>query len=198
MFGGLLDRDDEEPPPSLEQISHLPYTSEEAAKISGLRGEVRRLESEVETLESEVETLEKRLSHLRDKAATDDRQSEKKAQAKSEEKGRTISVDATFYTAGCEGCSGITATGIDVRQTIHHEGRRIIAVDPNVIPLGSIVRVTLANGDEFKAIAGDTGGAIKGSRIDVLVGSKVEARRLGRQSASVEIISKGRSVVCVK
>jgi len=184
MFGSLLDRDDEEPPPSLEQISHLPYTSVEAAKISGLRGEVRRLESE-------VETLEKRLSHLRDKAATDDRQAKKKAQAKAEKKGRTLSVEATFYTAGCEGCSGITATGIDVKQTVYHEGKRIIAVDPNVIPLGSIVRVTLGNGDSFEAIAGDTGGAIKGSRIDVLVGSKTEARRLGRQSATVENISKG-------
>src|SRR5690625_5761642 len=160
MFGGILDRDDEEPPPLLEQLSHLPYTSEEAAKISGLRGEVRRLESEVETLESEVETLEsevetleKRLSHLRDKVVADDRQAKKKAQAKAEKKGRTLSVEATFYTAGSEGCSGITATGIDVRQTIHHEGKRVIAVDPSVIPLGSIVRVTLENGDKFEAIA---------------------------------------------
>src|SRR5690625_2973503 len=135
---------------------------------------------------------------FRSKAATDDRQAKKKAQAKSEEKGRTLSVEATFYTAGCEGCSGITATGIDVRQSLYHEGKRVIAVDPSVIPLGSTVRVTLGNGDSFEEIAGDTGGAIKGSRIDVLVASKVEARRLGRQSATVEIITEGSSVVCVK
>src|SRR5690606_1324618 len=44
--------------------------------------------------------------------------------------------EATFYTAFCPtGCTGITATGIDVRNTIYYEGKRIIAVDPKVIPL---------------------------------------------------------------
>lgn len=96
--------------------------------------------------------------------------------------------EATFYIAGCEGCSGITATGIDVRNTIYHEGKRVIAVDPNVIPLGSSVRVRLSNGDNFEAVAGDTGGAIKGRRIDVLVASRDEAYRLGRMTAEIEII----------
>src|SRR5690554_4109901 len=97
--------------------------------------------------------------------------------------------EATFYTAFCPtGCTGITATGIDVRNTIYHEGKRVIAVDPNVIPIGSPVRVTLANGDSFEAVAGDTGGAIKGRRIDVLVATRDEAYRLGRMSAKVEII----------
>src|SRR5690554_6602432 len=56
--------------------------------------------------------------------------------------------EATFYTAFCPtGCTGITATGIDVRNTIYNEGKRIIAVDPNAIPIGSTVKVMLANGD---------------------------------------------------
>ena len=95
---------------------------------------------------------------------------------------------ATFYTATCVGCTGITATGIDVRQSIYNEGRRVIAVDPSVIKLGSIVRVSLENGESFEAVAGDTGGAIKGARIDVLVATKEEANRLGRQSAKVEVL----------
>jgi len=98
--------------------------------------------------------------------------------------------EATFYTAFCPtGCTGITATGIDVRDTIYHEGKRIIAVDPNVVPLGSTVKVTLANGDSFEATAQDVGGAIKGNRIDILVASRNEAYRLGRQSAKVEVIN---------
>lgn len=98
--------------------------------------------------------------------------------------------EATFYTAFCPtGCTGITATGIDVRNTIYHAGKRIIAVDPEVIPLGSVVKVTLANGDSFEAVAGDTGGAIKGRRIDVLVATRDEAYRLGRMTAEIEIIN---------
>ena len=57
-----------------------------------------------------------------------------------------------------------------------------------MIKLGSIVRVTLENGESFEAVAGDTGGAIKGARIDVLVTTKEEANRLGRQSAKVEVL----------
>jgi 3D (Asp-Asp-Asp) domain-containing protein len=105
--------------------------------------------------------------------------------------GAGLNVEATYYTALCDtGCTGVTATGIDVRQSIYHDGLRIIAVDPAVIPLGSVVEV-IAGGQAFKALAGDTGGAIKGNRIDILVGTKEEARNLGRTSASVRILNEG-------
>ncbi|MFJ7665352.1 3D domain-containing protein [Lysinibacillus sp. NPDC097162] len=99
---------------------------------------------------------------------------------------------ATHYTARCDGCSGITATGIDVTRTIYENGLRVIAVDPRVIPLGSIVRVEYADGTTFKAIAGDVGGAIKNRRIDVLVASENEAYRLGKQSVTVTILKNGK------
>lgn len=99
---------------------------------------------------------------------------------------------ATHYTARCEGCSGITATGIDVTRTIYANGLRIIAVDPQVIPLGSIVRVEYADGTTFKAIAADVGGAIKSRRIDVLVASENEAYRLGKQTVIVTILKNGK------
>ena len=95
--------------------------------------------------------------------------------------------EATAYTAFCEGCSGITYSGIDVRNTIYHEGRRIIAVDPSVIPLGTIVKVTLSSGESFEASAQDIGSAIQGRKIDVLVGSYEEAITFGRQAVEVEI-----------
>lgn len=98
-----------------------------------------------------------------------------------------IQVVATAYIALCDsGCSGITATGYDVRNTIHTpQGRRIIAVDPNVIPLGSIVRI---DGVEYRAL--DKGGAIKGRRIDVLVASIENARNFGTKVLNVEILEK--------
>lgn len=99
--------------------------------------------------------------------------------------------EATAYTAKCAGCTGITKTGVDVRKTIYHEGKRIIAVDPRVIPLGSTVEVRMQDGTTFEALAEDVGGAIKGKRIDVLVADKQTARAFGRQDVKVRIFSKG-------
>lgn len=104
---------------------------------------------------------------------------------------KTIDVVVTHYTASCEGCIGITKNGTDVRNTIYSEGKRIIAVDPNVIPLNSTVQVTYEDGTTFKAIAADVGGAIKGARIDVLVASESEAYELGRKKAEITILEGG-------
>lgn len=101
-----------------------------------------------------------------------------------------LTMIATHYTARCEGCSGITATGIDVTRTIYANGLRIIAVDPSVISLGSIVSVEYADGTTFKAIAADVGGAIKNRRIDVLVTSESGAYRLGKQTVTVTMYGK--------
>lgn len=102
-----------------------------------------------------------------------------------------LDVEITAYTARCVGCSGITSEGVDVRNTIHHEGRRVIATDPAVIASGSLVTISLENGQRVEAIAADVSGAIKGKRVDLLVGTKEEALSFGRQSATVDIIRKG-------
>lgn len=96
--------------------------------------------------------------------------------------GREFYVEATAYTAYCDGCSGITATGIDIRS---NPGIKVIAVDPRVIPLGSRVWV---EGYGY-AIAGDTGGAIKGNIIDLLVSSKQEAANWGRRQVRIKVLN---------
>jgi 3D (Asp-Asp-Asp) domain-containing protein len=106
----------------------------------------------------------------------------------SAEEAQIITVEATAFTAKCNGCIGITKTGVDVRNTIYHEGKRVIAVDPNLIPLGATVEIMLSNGDSFLASAEDTGGNINGHRIDVLVATKEEAYRFGRQSVKLRIL----------
>lgn len=125
------------------------------------------------------------------------RQAEAKQQAERQQISRNNNANltqftmlATHYTSRCEGCSGITATGIDVTRTIYANGLRVVAVDPGVIPLGSIVRVEYADGTTFKAIAGDVGGMIKGNRIDVLVASENDAYRLGKQAVTVTTLKK--------
>src|SRR5699024_7233683 len=52
--------------------------------------------------------------------------------------GKTVTVTATAYTADCEGCSGVTSTGVDLNA---NPDAKVIAVDPSVIPLGSEVYV---------------------------------------------------------
>lgn len=95
--------------------------------------------------------------------------------------GKTISVTSTAYTASCDGCSGVTATGIDLNKD---PNAKVIAVDPSVIPLGTKVHV---EGYGY-AIAGDTGGAIKGNKIDVHVPSKGEATNWGVRTVNVTIV----------
>ncbi len=96
--------------------------------------------------------------------------------------GRTLMVSATAYTASCTGCSGITATGINL---IANPGLKVIAVDPNVIPLGSKVYV---EGYGY-AIAGDTGGAIKGNKIDLFMANRSAALAFGRQQVKVTVLN---------
>lgn len=63
---------------------------------------------------------------------------------------------ATAYDSRCLGCSSRTATGMQA-------GYGVVAVDPKVIPLHSKLYIT---GYGY-AVAGDTGGAIKGKKIDL-------------------------------
>ena len=95
--------------------------------------------------------------------------------------GKEFYVTATAYTAHCNGCSGITATGINLRS---NPQLKVIAVDPSVIPLGSKVWV---EGYGY-AIAGDTGGAIKGMKIDLHVPTKSAAYQFGRRQVKLKVI----------
>lgn len=109
-----------------------------------------------------------------------------------EQNGRVLTVNATHYGAFCStGCGGVTATGYDVSNTIYYNGMRVIAVDPNIIPLYSIVQVSTPT-ESFTAVALDTGGAIKGLRIDILVESEAKAYQIGRFDVTVKILREGK------
>ncbi len=107
------------------------------------------------------------------------------AEKKESPSGKSVTVQATAYTAdpsengGTYGGRVLTKMGHDLTA---NPNMKMIAVDPNVIPLGSKVYVE----GYGEAIAGDTGGAIKGNRIDVLVGSDSEANNWGRKN-NVEV-----------
>ena len=82
----------------------------------------------------------------------------------------------------CEKCCGSWADGITYTGTEATEGRTI-AVDPDVIPLGSIVEI---NGVEY--VAEDVGGAIKGDRIDLYFNSHEDALEWGVQYLDIFLI----------
>ncbi|WP_241494479.1 G5 and 3D domain-containing protein [Bacillus coahuilensis] len=94
---------------------------------------------------------------------------------------REFYVSATAYTAFCNGCSGVTATGIDLRA---NPNSKVIAVDPSVIPLGTKVWV---EGYGY-AVAADTGSAIKGNKIDLFFSSKSDALAFGRKNVLIKIL----------
>ncbi len=81
---------------------------------------------------------------------------------------------ATAYTASCGGCDGMTAIG-------RHAGHGIVAVDPRVIPLGTRLYIP----GYGPAIAGDTGGAIVGHRIDLGFDTLRDAMLFGRRDVKV-------------
>lgn len=95
--------------------------------------------------------------------------------------GKEFYVTATAYTASCNGCSGITATGLDLRA---NPNAKVIAVDPSVIPLGTKVYV---EGYGY-AVAADTGGSVKGKRIDVFFPTSSEAYRWGMKRVKIKIL----------
>lgn len=95
--------------------------------------------------------------------------------------GKTLTVESTAYTADCNGCSGITKMGLDLNT---YPDAKVIAVDPNVIPLGSTVKVE----GYGTAIAADIGGGINGQAIDVFIPNESDALQWGRKNVRVEII----------
>ncbi|HCM89546.1 MAG TPA: peptidase M23 [Vagococcus sp.] len=92
--------------------------------------------------------------------------------------GQSMQMEATGYSYTQPGLSYFTATGIDLRKN-----SRVIAVDPNTIPLGSVVEVS----GYGIAVAGDTGGDIKGNRIDLHYNTIEECRQFGRRTVSVTV-----------
>jgi 3D (Asp-Asp-Asp) domain-containing protein len=93
------------------------------------------------------------------------------------EKTATQSFTATAYCL-----KGRTASGSGVR-------RGVVAADPRVLPLGTRISMNAGSysGDYLVA---DTGGSVKGRKLDVWVASCSEAKRFGRKSVKIRV--KGR------
>ena len=104
---------------------------------------------------------------------------------------RVLTMTATAYDLSYESCGkrpgqrgyGITASGMYAR-------RGVVAVDPSVIPLGTRLYIETPDGGIVygNAIAADTGGAIKGNKIDLFMDTRAECMQFGRRTVKVYIL----------
>ena len=107
-------------------------------------------------------------------AQTDDKKLVKKTVST---KAATSGASRGAFTATAYCFTGRTAMGHPVR-------RGLIAADPRVLKLGS--RVTISAGAwSGTYLVSDTGGAIKGKRIDIWVPGCSEARKFGRRTVQI-------------
>lgn len=163
-----------------------------STKIAKL-GEIINLENEKITKQKKViDNSYKEVMNLQKTVKNLQKQVNFKKQKEGSDVGsRKVTVEASAYIAMCrEQCTGVTATGVNVSNTIYYKGYRVIAVDPSVIPLNSLVKVE-TNSGTFMAMAIDKGEAIKGNKIDILVKSTKEALNFGRQNAKLTILRDG-------
>jgi 3D (Asp-Asp-Asp) domain-containing protein len=133
-----------------------------------------KLEKQIEELEIDIQKLEKEKAELL--------QSIEKLEneIKELEKIKIFEMEATAYTDDKQSQGkwvGQTATGVKPQIGV-------VAVDPKVIPLGTRLYVE----GYGQAIAGDTGGAIKGNKIDLFLPNRGDCMRFGRQKVKVRVV----------
>lgn len=159
-------------------------------KAITLRQERLQIEKEKQKIENEtmhkkgiiLPVEQNKNSFSKKKAPINSNPEKQEASAK-----KWMQFNASYYGPDCYGCSGITVTGINVRETYYYNGMRIVAVDPKVISLGTIVEIRTPY-ESFIAIAADKGGAIKGFKLDILVESEEVATQYGRHAVQLRIV----------
>ena len=87
------------------------------------------------------------------------------------------------YTATAYSLRGRTATGVAPAQGM-------IAADPRLLPLGSRVRIE-AGSYSGEYVVTDTGGGVKGHRIDIWTPTSRDAMRFGRRSVKLTVLELG-------
>ncbi|HEU4765975.1 MAG TPA: 3D domain-containing protein [Pyrinomonadaceae bacterium] len=98
-------------------------------------------------------------------------------------KEETFVVPPTPYVATAYSLRGRTASGLPV-------AKGLIAADPRHLPLGSRVRLE-AGAYSGEYLVADTGGLVRGRRIDIWTPSSREAMRFGRRTVKLTVLSLG-------
>lgn len=96
------------------------------------------------------------------------------------QRGDRIKVSVTAYCI-----EGETKSGVQTR-------RGIVAADPDVLPIGTVVRVDGLKSHNGRYIVQDTGRAIKGRELDIFMPDCNAAKRFGRQEGRARVIRVGK------
>ncbi|EUJ32488.1 LysM peptidoglycan-binding and 3D domain-containing protein [Listeria cornellensis] len=157
----------------------------ETLNIGGAQSEAKASETETPKQETKSDTSsaqEKAPQKQETATSAPSKQTQSSNSSKSTSKSvaKTVTVTATAYSKAEPGMGHVTASGIDL-----NDNPRVIAVDPSVIPLGSKVYVE----GYGEAIAADTGGAIKGNKIDVHLDSVQACYNWGVKTVKVQILN---------
>lgn len=178
-------------------------------KVEVLEDEVKVYEEAIDDYESEVSELEKDLSKALDDVdkyknevsatVSTSVPKNKKEDVKEDNEVETYSAsdkggetyEATYYGMDCNGCSGTTASGLNIGSGTTYKGMKVIAADTSRLPFHTEVEITDNKGKTYKAIVKDRGGNIKGNRIDILVGSEAESSKYGRHNVTIKVIKRG-------
>ena len=164
------------------------YANSSSEKVlSSANGSQDQFESNV--IESNIEAAlvfeeEVAQNYIQDqdgaKKPAQDQTKDKKIVEKTVSSRSTAGASRGSFTATAYCLKGRTAMGHGVR-------RGIIAADPRVLRLGS--RINLGAGAySGEYLVSDTGGAVKGKKIDIWMPSCAEARRFGRRTVSISAL----------
>src|SRR5205085_10437219 len=103
---------------------------------------------------------------------------------KTEEEAGEISTPALSFTATAYSLRGRTASGRPV-------SRGLIAADRRVLPIGTRVRLE-AGQYSGEYVVADTGGSVRGHKIDIWVPNTGEAMRFGRRPVRLTVLTRTR------
>lgn len=166
-------------------------------KIADGQSEMKQLADREQQAKAMEEAQKKAMEEAQRKAAEEEAQKQKQQQvqqtstktvdnseaatsADNVSGSKTLTMSATAYSTEANGMGTYSATGINLKQ---HPS--CVAVDPSVIPLGSIIWVS----GYGVSVAGDTGTAIKGNVIDLHFSTVAQSMAWGRRTVTVKILN---------
>jgi peptidoglycan hydrolase CwlO-like protein len=177
---------------SLKQAELEVAMQQKQAAFQAVQTKYAQLVSEITLAEQEKKQMEESMNSIqasiaREQAAVNAVQAAQAVTAVPTEKApagkKELYVTATAYSVekSLRIGEGITKAGYNLAKT---PNIKLIAVDPNIIPLGKRVWVE----GYGEAIAGDTGSAIINHKIDILVQTEAQAFSWGRRTVKIIIL----------